>query len=160
MTESVWLAYLEDELASASEPAAQRFATACCRRTWHFMDDPRHRAAVKAAERLADGRAAAAEFESASAPVVALWADLPPGYQRWQPWQHLTGATRHLGGWPHGRRCSQLGPWRVAQVGTAARAGSRRGWRRLRRNASCSPPSKVMPNQMLHLAQAGSSQDG
>ncbi|MBY0455835.1 MAG: hypothetical protein K2V38_00705, partial [Gemmataceae bacterium] len=84
-----------------------------------LMDDPRHRTAVEAAERLADGRATAAEFERALAPVVALWADLPPRwsggtvpYQRWQPWQHLTGATRHLGS-------VQAAPWAALFVGRA-----------------------------------------
>jgi hypothetical protein len=103
-TESEWRACLEEVLASSSEPEAQRFAAACCRRAWHFMDDPRHRSVVEVAELLADGRATAAKFERTMAPVVALWADLPPRgpegnvpYQRWQPWQHLTGATRHLG---------------------------------------------------------------
>jgi hypothetical protein len=104
LTEPDWFAQLEEILAAASDEAAQRFSAACCRRVWDCMDDPRHRALVEAAESLVDNRIGQAEFEQAMAPVVELWADLPPRgpdgplpWQQWLTWHHLTGATRHLG---------------------------------------------------------------
>jgi hypothetical protein len=106
-----------------SEPAVLRFAAACCRRAWHLTDDPRPRAVVEAAERLADGGITAAEFERILAPVVELWADLPPRgpegvvpYKGWEPWRHMTAAARHLDG-------REEAPWAAV---FAARAVARR----------------------------------
>jgi hypothetical protein len=101
MTEADWFMRLEEMLASASDESALRFSAACCRRAWDYMDDPRHRAVVEAAERLADGKETEEGFEQAMGRVVELWADLPlrgpDGPILWQTWHHLTGATRHLG---------------------------------------------------------------
>jgi hypothetical protein len=85
-------------LAPASDRKARLFAVACCRRVWHLMTDPRHRAVVEAAELLADGLLTRADFEPVLAPVVVLWRELPPAtVTQWDPWHYMTGATRHLG---------------------------------------------------------------
>jgi hypothetical protein len=41
------------------------FSAACCRRVWHFLEEPAFREAVEAAERFAKGRATDAELEAA-----------------------------------------------------------------------------------------------
>jgi hypothetical protein len=81
----------------ASDHKLQLFAVACCRRVWHLMTDPRHRDAVQAAERFADGLLTEVEFEVALHPIVALWAELPDARKgTWGPSHYMTGATRHL----------------------------------------------------------------
>jgi hypothetical protein len=61
MTEQQWLdctdptPMLELLRGKVSERKWRLLACACCRRVWHLLRDPRHRAAVVAAERLADG---------------------------------------------------------------------------------------------------------
>jgi hypothetical protein len=61
MTEEEWLECRDPEpmlnslRGAASDRKWRLLACACCRRVWHLLRDPRHRAAVVAAERLADG---------------------------------------------------------------------------------------------------------
>jgi hypothetical protein len=61
MTEAEWLAcddprpMLEKVRGGCRERKWRLFCCACCRRVWRLLRDPRHRAAVAAAERLADG---------------------------------------------------------------------------------------------------------
>ncbi len=73
MTESEWLTcedpgpmlgYLRGR---ASDRKLRLFACACCRRVWHMLTHPRHRAAVELAERFADGQATAWELGNAYA---------------------------------------------------------------------------------------------
>jgi hypothetical protein len=62
MTEREWLtctdpAPLLDSLrGKVSERKWRLLACACCRRVWHLLRDPRHRAAIAAAEQFADGQ--------------------------------------------------------------------------------------------------------
>ncbi len=83
MTESEWntctdpdvmLEFLQNR---ASERKLRLFGAACCRRVWSLMTDPKHRRAVEAAERLADGLITEEQFKKIHGPVVAMWAELP-----------------------------------------------------------------------------------
>jgi hypothetical protein len=49
------------------------YACADCRRLWHLLTDSRSRAAVKAAERFADGQIGTAELDAAR---VGAWRGL------------------------------------------------------------------------------------
>jgi hypothetical protein len=81
----------------ASERKLHLYAVACCRRVGHLMTDPRHRNAVEAAERFADGLLTEADFEQALQPVVALWGELPDAKEGERtPYHSMTAATRHL----------------------------------------------------------------
>lgn len=70
MTEAEWLAREEPDLmlgglrerGLASERKQRLFAVACCRRVWHLLTDERSRAAVRMAERHADGQAGLKEL--------------------------------------------------------------------------------------------------
>lgn len=82
----------------ASERKLRLLGVACCRRAEHLMTDRRHRDAIEAAERLADGLLTEAEFEEILQPVVGLWVELPDATtNQWEPGHYMTGATRHLG---------------------------------------------------------------
>jgi hypothetical protein len=59
------------------------------------MTDARHRNAVEAAERLADGVLTPDEFSAALQPVIGLWAQLS-NIREGGPSSYMTGATRHL----------------------------------------------------------------
>ena len=102
MTEAEWLActnpweMLEFLERRANPRKPQLFAVACCRRAWPLSTDPRHREAVEAAERYADGALSAAEFAEALQPVVELWARSEE--REWGPFRYMTAATRHLEG--------------------------------------------------------------
>lgn len=83
----------------ASRRKLQLFAAACCRRALPASTDPRHREAIVAAERAADGDLSTEAFEQALQPVVELWAEIPNRMEvGWGPPQYLTAATRHLTG--------------------------------------------------------------
>jgi hypothetical protein len=126
MTEDEWFREFESRLAPVSDRKAQLFAAACCRRVWHLMTDPRHRAAVVAAEHFADGVLTEAMFESALRPVVALWRVIPDATRvEWEVRHYMTGATRHLGY----KRCAAYAASYVGR-GAARTAGTREsaGW--------------------------------
>jgi hypothetical protein len=61
MTEEEWLNCADEQVMRGfldkrfSKRKARLFAAACCRRAWEALPDDLHRAAVEAAERLADG---------------------------------------------------------------------------------------------------------
>jgi hypothetical protein len=81
----------------ATERKLHRFAVACCRRAWNVMDDHRHRWAVQAADRHADGLLGDAAFGEVMTPVLDLWAGLREvAESRWEPWHYLIPATLHL----------------------------------------------------------------
>lgn len=105
MTAAEWMAgtdpwpMLEFLERRASDRKLQLFAAACCRRAWSLSTDPRHREAVEAAERSADGLLSEAEFAEVMQPVIRMWASPPPRTGgRWGPFGCMTGATRHLEG--------------------------------------------------------------
>jgi hypothetical protein len=82
----------------ASERKLRLFGAACCRRVWRLMTDPRHRRAVEAAERLADGLITEEQFKEIHHPVMAMWAKLPSWQDvKWEPSHYMTGAATHLG---------------------------------------------------------------
>lgn len=81
----------------ASERKLRLFAVACCRRAWHLMTDPRHRHAVEAAEKVADGLLDEKAFDEAMQPIVALWAALSDATEGdWRTSGYMTATTRHL----------------------------------------------------------------
>jgi hypothetical protein len=104
MTETEWntctdpdvmLEFLQNR---ASERKLRLFGAACCRRVWRLMTDRRHRRAVEAAERLADGRITEEQFKEIHQPVMAMWATLPSCQEvKWEPSHYITGAATHLG---------------------------------------------------------------
>lgn len=71
VNEAEWLActdpweMLEFLERRASDRKLRLFAVACCRRAWPLSSDPRHREAVEADERAADGSLSEAEFAKA-----------------------------------------------------------------------------------------------
>src|SRR5207237_4009377 len=75
MTEDQWqvssdpVSMLEVVKVGASVRKLRLFACACCRRTWHLIQDERSRSAVDAAERLADGRTASSAWAAAESAV-------------------------------------------------------------------------------------------
>jgi hypothetical protein len=82
----------------ASERKLRLFGAACCRRVWRLMTDPRHRRAVEAAERLADGLITEERFKEIHQPVMAMWAKLPSCQEdKWEPSHYMTGAATHVG---------------------------------------------------------------
>src|SRR5262245_31703873 len=56
------------------------FSAACCRRIWHRLADRRSRAAVEAAERLADGLASESEVRSAAQAAQRCYLDAVAAY--------------------------------------------------------------------------------
>jgi hypothetical protein len=83
----------------ASKRKLRLFGVACCRRVWHLMADPRHRDAIEAAERFADGLLTEEEFEEALQPIVALWPESSDARKGgWEPSHYMTAAIRHLDG--------------------------------------------------------------
>src|SRR4051812_20386349 len=102
MTEAEWLActspweMLEFLERRASSRKLRLFAVACCRRAWPLSTDLRHREAVEASERAADGNLSATEFAKILKPVVDLWARSEEF--EWGPFRYMTAATRHLEG--------------------------------------------------------------
>src|SRR5436309_699544 len=102
MTETEWYAspdpaaMVEFVRPRASNRKLQLLGVACCRRVWHVMTDPRHRDAVDAAERFADGFITEEEFDEIAEPIVAQWCKLPSIKKvAWQPFHYLVGAIRH-----------------------------------------------------------------
>lgn len=125
MNEDRWRTCADpDEMLNFLEPRAsscklQRFAVACCRRAWHLSDDVRHRDAIEAAEGMANDLLRPADFQRITKPVVELWANIPPIVER-TAFDHMTAATRHLGGGGSSRYAA-----RFVAMGLADLAGIR-----------------------------------
>lgn len=104
MTEAEWQAsthpwaMLEFLEPRASGRKLLLFAAACCRRARPLGDDPRHLAAIEAAERHAAGELDAAGFHEAFQPVCELWSRSDEMGAEWPPARFLTAATRHMEG--------------------------------------------------------------
>jgi hypothetical protein len=82
MTEEEWnassrpgamLAYLVRVSYDLSPRKMHLFGSACCRRVWHLLQDPRSHRAVEVAERYADGLASRKELASARQDALAAW---------------------------------------------------------------------------------------
>jgi hypothetical protein len=87
MTEAEWLACEDPEAmlghleGKASPRKLRLFECACCRRTWHLLEDARSREAIEVSERFADGLALEADVQAADVrawKVVASFAILLP----------------------------------------------------------------------------------
>jgi hypothetical protein len=81
VTESEWLActdpqaMLEYLRGRVSERKLRLLTCACCRKTWHFLTDPRSQPAVEVSERFADGAAISEELATARAAAEAAHAE-------------------------------------------------------------------------------------
>lgn len=86
MNETDWLAGTEplamlDSQDGLSERKLRLFACACVRRRWDLIPHRRQRGAVELAERLAEGRAEAAELDDAR-PRAVVWAYEAPEFEQ------------------------------------------------------------------------------
>jgi hypothetical protein len=92
MTEVEWLACMDPtpmleilrNTGKASERKLRLFGCACCRRIWHLLADERSRAAIKVAERYADGLISREELRAAARQAWAViqepWPELYWGH--------------------------------------------------------------------------------
>ena len=104
MTETEWHAcddlweMLEFLKPRADDRKLRLFGVACCRRAWHLMTDPKHRAVVEAAECRAQGSLSKAGFDEVIKQVVEMWHNPPYPEGNWDPSHYMTSAARHMGG--------------------------------------------------------------
>jgi hypothetical protein len=143
MNEQEWLActdpgeMLDFVERRASSRKLQLFAAACCRRARRLSSDSRHQSAIEAAERAANGLISAAEFERVLQPVVELWAVGPP-YDERGPFDHMTAATRHLGGGRSSRYAARFAAVGLAELSVGDGGSNRQAARQAEEAIQCS----------------------